>query len=308
MKQKILIVVAGATAIGKTNLSLKLAKEFDTEIISCDSRQFYKEMKIGTAVPTEAELKEVRHHFIQSRSIFDDYNVGDFEAEAISLLHQHFQQKNWMVMVGGSGLYSDAVTDGLDEFPKVDPAIREELKADLKDKGIAHLQHKLLELDPLSHERIDLHNKQRLIRALEICIGADHPFSYYWRAHKKERDFQTIKIGLEADRNIIYDRINKRVDQMMAAGLLEEARSLYPYRDLNALQTVGYRELFGYFDGLMTIEEAVSEIKKNTRRFAKRQGTWYRKDPNIRWFDYQAKTEEIISFVKTQSKQLNFRA
>ena len=308
MKQKILIVVAGATAIGKTNLSLKLAKEFDTEIISCDSRQFYKEMKIGTAVPTEAELKEVRHHFIQSRSIFDDYNVGDFEAEAISLLHQHFQQKNWMVMVGGSGLYSDAVTDGLDEFPKVDPAIREELKADLKDKGIVHLQHKLLELDPLSHERIDLHNKQRLIRALEICIGADHPFSYYWRAHKKERDFQTIKIGLEADRNIIYDRINKRVDQMMAAGLLEEARSLYPYRDLNALQTVGYRELFGYFDGLMTIEEAVSEIKKNTRRFAKRQGTWYRKDPNIRWFDYQAKTEEIISFVKTQSKQLNFRA
>lgn len=308
MKQKILIVVAGATAIGKTNLSIKLAKEFDAEIISCDSRQFYKEMKIGTAVPTEAELKDVRHHFIQSRSVFDDYNVGDFEAEAIALLHEHFQEKNWMVMVGGSGLYSDAVTDGLDEFPKVDPAIREALKADLKDKGIAHLQHKLLELDPLSHERLDLYNKQRLIRALEICIGADHPFSYYWRAHKKERDFQTIKIGLEADRGIIYDRINKRVDQMMAAGLLEEARSVYPYKDLNALQTVGYRELFGYFDGLMTIEEAVSEIKKNTRRFAKRQGTWYRKDPNIRWFDYQTKTEEIISFIKTQSKQINFRA
>jgi tRNA dimethylallyltransferase len=301
MKHKKLILIVGATAIGKTNLSIKLAKEFDTEIISCDSRQFYKEMKIGTAVPTEAELKEVKHHFIQNRSIFNAYNVGDYEEDAISLLHRQFQEKNWMVMVGGSGLYSDAVTDGLDEFPKVDPAIREELKSDLKDKGINHLQKKLLELDPVTYERIDLFNKQRLIRALEICIGADHPFSYFWRANKKERDFQTIKIGLEADRNIIYDRINLRVDQMMAEGLLEEARSLYPHRDLNALQTVGYRELFSHFEGDLTLEEAVSEIKKNTRRFAKRQGTWYRKDKTIKWFDYQTETKDIISFIKTRS-------
>lgn len=301
MKHKKLILIVGATAIGKTNLSIKLAKEFDTEIISCDSRQFYKEMKIGTAVPTQAELQEVKHHFIQNRSIFDAYNVGDFEEDAISLLHGQFQEKNWMVMVGGSGLYADAVTDGLDEFPKVDPAIREELKSDLKDKGINHLQKKLLELDPVTYERIDLFNKQRLIRALEICIGADHPFSYFWRANKKERDFQTIKIGLEADRNIIYDRINLRVDQMMTEGLLEEARSLYPHRDLNALQTVGYRELFSHFEGDLTLEEAVSEIKKNTRRFAKRQGTWYRKDKTINWFDYQTETKDIISFIKTRS-------
>lgn len=301
MKQKKLIVIAGATGIGKTKLSIKLAKDFNTEIISCDSRQFYKEMKIGTAVPSAEELKEVKHHFIQSRSIFDDYNVGNFEEDAISLLKEQFQEKNWMVMVGGSGLYSDAVTDGLDDFPKVDISIREELKSDLNDKGIAHLQNKLFELDPVTHQRIDLFNKQRLIRALEICIGSDHPFSYYWSANKKNRDFQTIKIGLDADRSIIYDRINMRVDQMMSQGLLEEAKSLYPNRNLNALQTVGYRELFSYFDGHTTIQEAVSEIKKNTRRFAKRQGTWYRKDDTIKWFDYQTKAKEIFDFIKNKA-------
>ena len=300
MKQKKLIVIVGATGIGKTKLSIKLAKGFNTEIISCDSRQFYQEMKIGTAVPSTAELKEVKHHFIQSRSIFDDYNVGNFEEDAISLLKEQFKGQDWMVMVGGSGLYSDAVTDGLDDFPKVDTSIREALKSDLKDKGIAHLQNKLLELDPVTHQRIDLFNKQRLIRALEICIGSDHPFSYYWSANKKNRDFQTIKIGLDADRSIIYDRINMRVDQMMSQGLLEEARSLYPNRNLNALQTVGYRELFSYFDGHITIEEAVSEIKKNTRRFAKRQGTWYRKDDTIKWFDYQTKAKDIFDFIKNK--------
>lgn len=305
MKQKNLIVIVGATAIGKTNLSIKLAKHFNTEIMSSDSRQFYKEMKIGTAVPSDEELKQIKHHFIQNRSIFDDYNVGDFEKDAIAFLNEQFQDRDWMIMVGGSGLYADAVTDGLDEFPKVDPAIRVELKSSLRDKGIAHLQKKLLELDPVTHQRIDIFNKQRLIRALEICIGSDHPFSYYWSANKKTRNFQTIKIGLEADRDIIYDRINLRVDQMIEKGLLEEAKALYPNKQLNALQTVGYRELFSYLDGITTLEEAISEIKKNTRRFAKRQGTWYRKDDKIKWFDFQTRTEKIIAFIESESNRVN---
>jgi tRNA dimethylallyltransferase len=302
MKKKNLIAIIGATAIGKTDLSIKLAKHFNTEIISSDSRQFYKEMKIGTAVPSKSELQLVPHYFIQDRSIFDDYNVGAFEQDAIKLLDQRFQEKDVMIMVGGSGLYVDAVTDGLDDFPKVDSAIREQLKLDLKESGIEPLQKKLEEIDPVSYKRIDVHNKQRLIRALEISIGAEHPFSHYHTDHKKKRNFSNIKIGLQADREIIYARINQRVDQMVASGLVEEARSLYAYKNLNALQTVGYKELFTYFDGDLTLTEAISEIKKNTRRFAKRQGTWFRKDAKIKWFDYETDPEKIISYIETSIK------
>ena len=298
MNRKKLISIVGPTGIGKTNLGIKLAKYFKTEIISSDSRQFYKEMKIGTAVPSNSELTEIKHHFIQSRSIFEDYNVGDFEQDSIALLEEVFQEKEWMIMVGGSGLYVDAVIDGLDDFPKVDPLIRTALKSEMDAKGIVHLQKKLFALDPLTYNRIDLQNKQRLIRALEISIGTGRPFSKFWTANKKKRNFQTLKIGIDAERGIIYDRINQRVDLMIATGLVEEARALYKYKNLNALQTVGYKELFAHFDGELSLEEAISEIKKNTRRFAKRQGTWFRKDTSIKWFNYQTEINEVIKFLE----------
>lgn len=298
MKRKLLITVIGATGIGKTRLSILLAQALKTEIISCDSRQFYKEMNIGTAVPSQEELHAVKHHFIQNRSIFEDYSVGAFEKDALNLLSELFKKHDVVVMVGGSGLYVDAVTRGLDEFPKIDPNIRKKLKEKLNNEGIESLQNELKILDPLSYERIDIFNQQRLIRALEICLGSDHPFSYYLGVHNKKRDFKSIKIGLTADREVIYDRINQRVDLMMEKGLLEEARTLFPNKSLNALQTVGYRELFAFFEGLNTLDTAVAEIKKNTRRFAKRQGTWFRRDPDIKWFHFSTPSKEILEYLE----------
>lgn len=298
MKRKLLITVIGATGIGKTRLSILLAQALKTEIISCDSRQFYKEMNIGTAVPSQEELHAVKHHFIQNRSIFEDYSVGAFEKDALNLLSELFKKHDVVVMVGGSGLYVDAVTRGLDEFPKIDPNIRKKLKEKLDNEGIESLQNELKILDPISYERIDIFNQQRLIRALEICLGSDHPFSYYLGVHNKKRDFKSIKIGLTADREVIYDRINQRVDMMMEKGLLEEARTLFPNKSLNALQTVGYRELFAFFEGLNTLDTAVAEIKKNTRRFAKRQGTWFRRDPDIKWFHFSTPSKEILEYLE----------
>ena len=300
MKNKTLISLIGPTAIGKTALSIVLANHFKTDIMSCDSRQFYKEMAIGTAVPSKKELASAKHHFIQNRSIFEDYSVGAFEKDAISLLSALFSQKEIIIMTGGSGLYVDAVTKGLDDFPLVDPEIRKELKTKLSRDGIETLQEQLLELDPVSYKRIDIDNKQRLIRALEICLGSAHPFSHYLGLHSKKRIFNSLKIGLTADRNIIYERINQRVDIMMQNGLLQEAEKLYPHKELNALQTVGYKELFSYFDGSLTIEEAVNLIKQNTRRFAKRQGTWFRKDKEIKWFDYKTDPHEIIKYIENE--------
>jgi len=300
MKSKYLISIVGATAIGKTSLSLKLAKEFETEIISSDSRQFYKEMNIGTAVPTVQELNEVKHHFIHDRSIFDDYSVGDYERDTVSKLDDLYNNHNSVVMVGGSGLYVDAVLKGLDNFPDVNSKIRATLKKELLENGIDSLQQKLKELDPTSYQKIDIDNKQRLIRALEISIGTGRPYSSFLINKKNNRSFIPIKIGIDAKREIIYDRINQRVDLMIENGLIEEAKTLYPYRELNALQTVGYKELFRYFDREITLEFAISEIKKNSRRFAKRQGTWFRKDPEIKWFDYQENTEAIIQYIKNQ--------
>ncbi|EDP95117.1 tRNA (adenosine(37)-N6)-dimethylallyltransferase MiaA [Kordia algicida OT-1] len=295
---KYLISVVGATAIGKTALSIKLAKHFQTEIISCDSRQFFKEMTIGTAVPSEDELNAAKHHFIQHISIFDNYNVGQFEKDAITKLDELFQQYNIVVMVGGSGLYADAVIKGLDEFPKVNPQIREDLNEELATNGIVSLQEKLKTLDPVYYEKVALENPHRLIRALEICIGSGKPYSSFLKDKTASRNFKTIKIGLSADRPIMYDRINRRVDIMMNEGLLEEAKALHPHKALNALQTVGYRELFNYFDGDWTLDFAVSEIKKNSRRFAKRQGTWFRKDAQTVWFDYQEDVANIIEEIE----------
>lgn len=295
-----LVVITGPTAIGKTALSIQLAQHFNTEIISCDSRQFYKEMSIGTAVPDAGELAAVSHHFIQNRSITEDYNVGQFERDALEKLSELFKKHSVVIMTGGSGLYINAVVNGLDDFPDVDETVRQNLIETLERDGIARLQEKLKALDPVSYKEVAIDNPQRLIRALEICLATGRPYSSFKNQPRPPRTFNVIKIGLQADRKIIYDRINRRTDLMMEAGLLEEATRLLPYKHLNALQTVGYKELFLYLENAVSLEEAVSEIKKNTRRFAKRQLTWFRKDASIIWFDYQADTAHIIKEIETK--------
>ena len=295
-----LINILGPTAIGKTSLSIKLARHFDTEIISADSRQFFKEMKIGTAVPEKEELEAVPHHFIQHISIEDQYSVGDFERDAIKKLDEIFKKKSIAVMVGGSGLYIKAVTEGLDEFPKVDPEIRKNLNNHLEEDGIDWLQKKLFVLDPEYYKTADVQNPHRLIRALEICIETGKPFSSFLNQEKPGRNFKKINIGLTAERETIYERINKRVDIMIEDGLVEEAKTLYARKDLNALNTVGYKELFDHFDGKTDLETAISEIKKNTRRFAKRQLTWFRKDPAIKWFEFDENPEKIFEYIKSK--------
>ncbi len=294
-----LISIVGATAIGKTSLSIEIAKHFESEIISSDSRQFYREMTIGTAVPDPEELKEVKHHFIQNRSIFDDYNVGQYEKDAIKKLDELFIENQLVVMVGGSGLYVDAVLKGLDNFPQVDRNIRKELKRRLEKDGITSLHKQLKELDKETFQKIDIDNHRRVIRALEICIGTGKTYASFLTDKTSERNFTPIKIGLTADRSIIYDRINKRVDLMMQNGLLREAENLFQYKNLNALQTVGYKEIFQHFEGNFELDFAISEIKKNTRRFAKRQGTWFRKDADIKWFDYEEPREQIIKYIES---------
>lgn len=299
-QRNFLIAVVGPTAIGKTALSIKIANYYNSDILSADSRQFYNEMQIGTAVPEPEELEAANHHFIQNRSIFENYNVGDFEVDALNCLHTLFEKHHIQVMVGGSGLYLNAVVNGLDNFPKVDGKIRDELNARLASEGLESLQNQLKELDELSYHDIAIDNPQRLIRALEICIGTNKPYSSFKTNSKKERDFETIKIGLTADREILYDRINRRVDVMIQNGLLEEAKALLPHKNLNALQTVGYRELFVYFEGNTDKDFAVSEIKKNTRRFAKRQLTWFRKDQDINWFDFETPFDEISALIDSK--------
>ena len=290
-----LITIVGPTAIGKTALSIQLANYFKADIISCDSRQFYKEMTIGTAVPEKEELAAVKHHFIQNRSVFDDYNVGDFEKDALLKLDKLFLKNSVQIMVGGSGLYVDAVLKGLDYFPEVNASIRTDLTKQLEKEGIESLQKKLKELDLETYNNIALSNPHRIIRALEICIGTGKTYASFKNKPKSPRKFNSIKIGLTANREIIYNRINQRVDNMIDNGLIEEAKNLHPNKTLNALQTVGYRELFSYFEGDFIEEFAISEIKKNTRRFAKRQITWFKKDPNTLWFDYKTEPKEIIT-------------
>ncbi|WP_340198459.1 tRNA (adenosine(37)-N6)-dimethylallyltransferase MiaA [Ascidiimonas sp. W6] len=291
---KTLIVINGPTAIGKTALSIKLATHYDTEIISADSRQFYKEMNIGTAVPNKEELAAVPHHFIQHKSIHDSYNVGDYENEVIAKITELFSLKNVLILVGGSGLYIKAILEGMDEFPEIDASIREELNLQLTEKGISYLQNLLKQVDPDYYSKVDLNNPQRIIRALEVSIQTQKPYSSFLKKKQTIRAFQAVNLALNAPRNIIYDRINLRVDLMMKEGLLEEVVKLYPYKDLNALQTVGYKELFNYIDGIYPLEFAVSEIKKNTRRYAKRQLTWLRKDSSIVWIEYDADFKTII--------------
>jgi tRNA dimethylallyltransferase len=300
--KKTLITIVGPTAIGKTALSIQLANHFKCDIISCDSRQFFKEMTIGTAVPSVDELNAAKHHFIQNRSIFDAYNVGEFERDALAKLEDLFLENPIQIMVGGSGLYVDAVLNGLDYFPEVDPKIREDLTKELEEKGIESLQEKLQKLDIETYKTIALDNPHRIMRALEICIGSGKTYSVFKNKPKEPRNFNVIKIGLTADREIIYNRINQRVDLMLKNGLLEEAQNLHQHKNLNALQTVGYRELFSFFEDDFTKEFAIAEIKKNTRRFSKRQITWFKRDEKTLWFDYNSDIEHIINEVENSIK------
>lgn len=298
LQYPLLICIVGPTAIGKTKLSISLAKAFETEIISADSRQFFKEMNIGTAVPEAEELAVATHHFIQHKSIFEPYSVGEFEKDAIEKLIHLFKKREIVILVGGSGLYVDAIVKGLDIFPEVPKEVRDELNKTFKEKGLALLQKELTEVDPIYAKKIDLHNPQRVIRALEVFRASGVPFSAFRKSEKKNRPFKVLYLGLDAERETIYKRINLRVDKMIDEGLIEEAHRLYKYKDLNALQTVGYKELFLYFENKLTREEAIEEIKKNTRRFAKRQGTWFRKNSEIHWFDYNTQPNNIIEFIK----------
>ena len=302
--QNTLITIVGPTAIGKTALSIQLANTFNASIISCDSRQFFKEMTIGTAVPEPLELAAAKHYFIQNRSVFEAYNVGEFERDALEKLEELFKENPIQIMVGGSGLYVDAVLNGLDYFPEVAPKIREELSLKLEKEGIEVLQNQLKELDLETYKLIAIDNPHRIMRALEVCISSGIPYSTFKNKPKKPRNFKSIKIGLKADRKIIYSRIDQRVDAMIDNGLLEEAKTLYTHKKLNALQTVGYRELFSFFDGNFTKEFAISEIKKNSRRFAKRQLTWFKRDENTLWFDYLTDKLTIISNISNKINKL----
>ena len=297
-KKPLLICIVGPTAIGKTSLSIKVANHFSCDIISADSRQFYKEMTIGTAVPTKKELKLAKHHFIQDKSIHEPYTVGDFETDSIKKLNELFKENSKAVMVGGSGLYIDAVVKGLDKFPSVQEGIRNRLNIDFQEKVIEYLQNKLKEKDPNYYKKVDISNHHRIIRALEVCESQNKPYSSFLKSEYKSRAFETIYIGLEANREIIYERINKRVDQMISNGLFEEAKDLFVNKKLNALKTVGYSEIFDFMEGIITKEQAIQDIKKNTRRFAKRQGTWFRKNKNINWFNYNANTCEVFKFIE----------
>ena len=298
---KNLIVIIGPTAIGKTSLSIALAKYLNCEIISADSRQFYKEMSIGTAAPTKDELQQAPHHFIQHKSIHEIYTVGDFEKEALEKINELFLTQNDVILIGGSGLYIDAITKGLDTFPDIDPETRKKVRQQYDEHGLAYLQEQLKILDPEHYKRVDLQNTHRVMRALEVCLSCGKPFSSFLSKTTKKRPFNIIKIGITAERQIIYDRINQRVDIMIDQGLLNEAKNLYPHKTLNALNTVGYKEIFSFMDNIYDLDFAISEIKKNTRRFAKRQLTWFRKDTEIKWFDYTDTVDNIYEYIKKKS-------
>ncbi|WP_342329260.1 tRNA (adenosine(37)-N6)-dimethylallyltransferase MiaA [Pedobacter sp. FW305-3-2-15-E-R2A2] len=282
---KTLVVIVGPTGIGKTALAIALARHFSTEIISADSRQFFKEMEIGTAKPSPEELAAAPHHFIDSHSIETLFSTGDFEIQALQLLEELFKKQDLLIMVGGSGLYIDAVCNGLDDLPDTDLNIREKLKEQLEKEGIASIKEQLKTHDPEYYEKVDQANPQRMVRGLEFFLSTGEKLSSYQTNSKKQRPFNIIKIGLNMDRSALYQQINHRVDKMMEAGLLKEVKGLQDYRKYNALNTVGYSELFDYLDGNITLETAIDKIKQNTRRFAKRQLTWFRRDDSIAWFE-----------------------
>lgn len=299
-----LIILLGPTGVGKTALSIKIANHLKTEIISCDSRQLFKEMQIGTAVPKAVILKQITHHFIQSNSIFGSYNAAMFETEVLERLKTLFAIHSVILMTGGSMLYIDVVCNGIDDLPDVDTELRATLMARMKEEGIERMRAELKLLDPVYYHEVDLQNPVRIIHALEICYMTGKSFSSQRTKSVKPRAFNILKIGLNRDRTELYTRINIRVDEMIAAGLEEEARGLYPYRELNTLNTVGYRELFDYFEGNCKLEDAIEKIKANSRKYARKQLTWFRKDPDIHWFhpDQEAEILHLITDYKLQIK------
>ena len=296
---KTLVVITGPTGVGKTALSIRIAQHFSTEIVSCDSRQLFKELAIGTAVPSKHELETVPHHFIQAHSIKDNYNASRYETEALKTLDELFQKHDVVLMVGGSMLYIDAVYKGIDSMPDADPEIRVLLKKQLAEEGIESLRLQLKKLDPDYYHQVDLKNPARIVHALEISLMTGKPYSSFRTNSKKTRPFHFIFVGLNIDREMLHRQINLRVDKMIAAGLIDEARTVYPLKHLTALNTVGYQELFRWFDGEITKEKAIELIKRNSRRYARKQITWFRRYENMRWFDPQ-KTTKIIEYINEE--------
>ncbi|GAB4127905.1 MAG: tRNA (adenosine(37)-N6)-dimethylallyltransferase MiaA [Raineya sp.] len=298
MAKKTLLVLVGATAVGKTDLSIRLAQTLQTAILSADSRQFFREMQIGTARPTPAEMQNVTHYLLGHISIEQTYTVSDFEQEALHILEKLFETKNIVILTGGSGLYVKVLCEGIDAIPQIEPHWREKVQQAYQEKGLAFLQSEVARLDANYFAEVDQQNPQRLMRALEVCWATGKPFSSFRQAKKKERPFRIIKIGLERPRAELYERINSRVDAMLENGLLDEVKKLLPYKKHNALQTVGYKEIFDYLEGKQTWHATIRLIKQNTRHYAKRQMTWFKKDKEIQWFapeDY----EKILQLITT---------
>ena len=292
---KLLIVIVGPTAIGKTALAIKLAKHYKTEIISADSRQFYKELNIGTAKPSNKQLQSIRHHLIDNISISDNYNISQFESDAKENIDNLFKTKDYAIVVGGSGLYINTILYGIDKMPKVDDSLREKLNSEYLNNGLRNLHDKLKKLDPISYEKIDLDNHRRVIRALEVTISSKKPYSSFLKDSDRKPGYNEVIIGLNTDRTRLHSMINKRVEEMIECGLVEEVKKLRKFKHLNSLNTIGYKEIFDYLEDKMNLEQAIENIKTNTRRYAKRQITWFKSNKMINWFDYEYEIENIIN-------------
>jgi len=298
--KKKLITISGQTASGKTNLSIRLAQYLNCSIISCDSRQFYKEMSIGTAVPSKLELSKANHYFIHHKSVKDNYTVGDFQNDALKLIENLFKKDDYIILTGGSGMYMDAIVNGIDKFPKIKLGVRELLNEKHNSRGILFLKNKLKELDPEYYDIVDVNNHRRLIRALEVCISTGKPYSSFLNKKNKKYDFENINFCIKVDRELLYKKINYRVDKMISDGLIKEAKTLLKFKDLNSLNTVGYKELFEHFKGNLTKSQAIEKIKQNTRRYAKRQMTWL-KNKNSIWIENNIKIDEIKRFINSNN-------
>lgn len=299
MKKK-LITISGQTASGKTNLSIRLAQDLNCSIISCDSRQFYKEMSIGTAVPSKLELSKANHYFIHHKSVKDNYTVGNFQNDALKLIENLFKKDDYIILTGGSGMYMDAIVNGIDTFPKIKLGVRELLNEKYNSRGILFLKNKLKELDPEYYDIVDVNNHRRLIRALEVCISTGKPYSSFLNKKNKKYDFESVNFCIKVDRELLYKKINYRVDKMISDGLIKEAKTLLNFKDLNPLNTVGYKELFEHFKGNLTKSQAIEKIKQNTRRYAKRQMTWL-KNKNLVWIENNVEIDEIKRFINSNN-------
>ena len=297
---KKLITISGPTASGKTDLSIKLASYLKCSIISCDSRQFYKEMSIGTAVPTQLELSKIKHYCIQHKSIFDTYTVGDFRHETLLLLKKLFQNNDYVIITGGSGLYMDSIVKGIDFFPEINKNVREELNYNFNLKGIKYLQEQLSRLDPIYFSTVDVNNQRRLIRALEVCISSGKPYSSFLNKRKNDYDFNIESFAIRTNRDVLYKRINARVDKMIEAGLIDEVKKLFKHKNLNPLNTVGYKEIFEFIEKKVSLEQSIEKIKQNTRRYAKRQITWL-KNKDYKWIDSDIDLEEFIKMINSNN-------